>query len=167
MSASSELIDRYAAGGPLLLYALSGLAPEHEKAPPGPGAGAWTLAQLVTHLLDADLVHADRMKRVIAENEPVLVAFDENAWIDRLGAGAMSVEEAANLFVANRRWMAQILRRCTEADFARAGNHTEDGRRTLAELVANSTHHLDHHLRFLYAKRANLGVAVQPRYGRE
>src|SRR6516165_3763734 len=118
MSASSELIDRYAAGGPLLLYAVTGLTPEHEKAPPGPGAGAWTLAQLVTHLLDADLVHADRMKRVIAENEPVLVAFDENAWIDRLGAGAMSVEEAANLFVANRRWMAQILRRCTEADFA-------------------------------------------------
>jgi hypothetical protein len=24
--------------------------------------------------------------------------------------------------------------------------------------------HLDHHLRFLYAKRANLGVAIQPRY---
>ena len=167
MSASKELIDRYAAGGPLLLYAVSGIAPEQEKAPPGPGAGAWTLAQLVTHLLDADLVLADRMKRVIAEDEPVLVAFDENAWIDRLGANAMSIEEAANLFVANRRWIAQILRRCTEADFARAGNHTEAGRKTLAELVTTSTNHLDHHLRFLYAKRANLGIAVQPRYGRE
>jgi hypothetical protein len=79
----------------------------------------------------------------------------------------MSVEEAANLFAASRLWMAQILRRCTEADFARAGRHTEDGRQTLAELVARVTNHLDHHLRFLYAKRANLGVAVPPRYGRE
>jgi hypothetical protein len=167
MSASKELIDRYAAGGPLLLYAVSGLSSEHEKAPPGPGAGAWTLAQLVTHLLDADLVHGDRMKRVIAEDDPVLVAFNENAWIDRLGANEMSVEEAANLVAANRRWMTQILRRCTEPDFARAGNHTEDGRVTLTDLVSNDIHHLDHHLRFLYAKRANLGVAMQPRYGRE
>jgi uncharacterized damage-inducible protein DinB len=164
MSASEGLIARYAAGGPILLYAIAGLSPEHEKAKPGPGA--WSIAQLVTHLLDADLVLADRMKRVIAEDEPVLIPFDENAWIDRLDAQAMSVEEAANLFVANRRWMTQILRRCTEGDFARAGRHTEAGRQTLAELVAKVTNHLDHHLRFLYAKRANLGVAVPPRYGR-
>ena len=162
MSASEGLIARYAAGGPILLYAISGLSPEHEKAKPGPGA--WSIAQLVTHLLDADLVLADRMKRMIAEEEPVLIPFDENAWVDRLDAQAMSVEEAANLFVANRRWMTQILRRCTEGDFARAGRHTEAGRQTLAELVAKVTNHLDHHLRFLYATRANLGVAVPPRY---
>jgi uncharacterized damage-inducible protein DinB len=164
MSASEGLIARYAAGGPILLYAISGLSPEHEKAKPGPGT--WSIAQLVTHLLDADLVLADRMKRVIAEDEPVLIPFDENAWVDRLDAQAMSVEEAANLFVANRRWMTQILRRCSEGDFARAGRHTEAGRQTLAELVAKVTNHLDHHLRFLYAKRANLGIAVPPRYGR-
>jgi hypothetical protein len=167
MSASQELIDRYAAGGPLLLYAVSGLSREQETASPGPGAGTWTAAELVTHLLDADLVLADRMKRIIAEDEPMLLAFDENAWIDRLGANAMLVEETANLFVANRRWMAQILRRCTEADFARAGQHSEAGRQTLAEVLARATNHVDHHLRFLYAKRANLGVAVEPRYGSE
>lgn len=162
MSASEGLIARYAAGGPILLYAIAGLSPAHEKAKPGPGA--WSIAQVVTHLLDTDLVFADRMKRVIAEAEPVLLAFDQNAWVDRLDAQAMSVEEAANLFVANRRWMTQILRRCTEGDFARAGRHTEAGRQTLAELVAKVTSHLDHHLRFLYAKRANLGGAVPPRY---
>ncbi len=60
---------------------------------------------MTAHLLDADLVLADRMKRIIAKDEPMLLAFDENAWIDRLGAGVMSVEEAANLFAANRHWM--------------------------------------------------------------
>ena len=159
---STPLIDRYAAGGPVLGYAASGLAPEQEMAHPGPGA--WSVAELTAHLLDADLVLADRMKRVIAEEDPVLVAFDENAWIERLSAEAMRVEEAVNLFAANRHWMAQILRRCSEDDFARAGRHSEAGRQTLAEILSRVTNHLDHHLRFLYAKRANLGAAIPPRY---
>jgi hypothetical protein len=115
-------------------------------------------------LLDSDLVIADRMKRVIAEKDPVLQAFDENAWIERLDSQSMPVEEAVALFAANRRWMTRILHNCSEADFARSGQHTEAGRKTLAELVASSISHLDHHLVFLYAKRAALGTAVPPRY---
>jgi len=159
---SHLVIDRYAEGGPLLRYAVSGLAPEHETATPGPGD--WSIAQLVAHLLDADLVYAERMKRVIAEEDPVLQGFDENAWVERLGSAAMPVAEAADLFAANRGWMARILRRCSEGDFARVGRHTEDGQQSLAEILARITNHVDHHLRFLYAKRANLGVALAPRY---
>jgi uncharacterized damage-inducible protein DinB len=158
----APLIERYAAGGPVLAYAVSGLAPDHEKARPGPGD--WSIAQLVAHLVDSDLVLADRMKRVLAEEEPVLQAFNENAWAERLGYEATSVEEAVNLLAANRHWMAAVLRRAPEADFARAGNHTERGRQTLAEVLSACVNHLDHHLRFLYAKRSNLGVAVPPRY---
>jgi uncharacterized damage-inducible protein DinB len=162
MSRTDDVIDRYAAGGPLLAYAVAGLSADDEQAHPGPGA--WSIAQLVTHLLDSDLVYADRMRWVIAEHEPPLPGFDENAWIDRLGGEAMPVEESVNLFTANRQRMARILRRCSEDDFSRAGLHAERGRMTLAELLATITNHVDHHLRFLYAKRANLGVAVPPRY---
>ena len=156
------LIERYVAGAPTLAYAVADLSPEHEQARPGPGS--WSIAELVVHLLDADLVLTERMKRILAENEPTLLAFDENAWVERLGAQSMRVEEAVNLLAANRHWMAQILRRCADADFARAGNHTERGRQTLAEVLSMVVNHLDHHLRFLYAKRANLGVALPPRY---
>lgn len=160
-----DLIERYAAGGSLLAYAAGSLGPEQEQARPGPGA--WSIAELVAHLVDSDLVAADRMKRVLAEDNPALLAFDETAWIARLGAQAMPVEEGVNLFVANRHWMTRILRRCDDADFARAGQHSERGRVSLAELVTTYVGHLDHHLKFLYAKRANLGVSLYPRYCRE
>lgn len=160
-----QLVERYAAGGPLLAYAASGLTVDQEQARPGPGA--WSVAELVTHLVDSDLVGADRIKRVLAEESPTLQAYDQDAWIARLGANEMPVEEAINLFAANRRWITRILHRCTEADFGRAGMHTEDGRKTLAELVAGYANHLDHHLKFLYAKRANLGMSIYPRYTRE
>src|SRR5262245_9510093 len=132
MTSTAPIVDRYAAGGPLIIYAIAGLSPEQAKARVGPGR--WSIAQLVAHLLDADLVLADRMKRVIAEDEPLLQAFDENRWIDRLGSQEMPIEEAVNLLIANRQWMTRLLRHCTEADFGRAGIHTEAGRKTLAEL---------------------------------
>jgi hypothetical protein len=76
----------------------------------------------------------------------------------------MPVEEAVSLLAAQRHWMTRVLRKCTEADFNRAGIHSEAGRKTLADLVAGAVSHVDHHLRFLFAKRATLGFAVIPHY---
>jgi uncharacterized damage-inducible protein DinB len=162
MNVCESLIERYVGGGPVLVYAAAELTPEQEQARPGPGD--WSIAELVGHLVDSDLIASGRMKRVIAETDPVLLACDETAWVKRLGSQEMPVEEGVNLFVANRRWTARVLRRCSDADFARAGQHSQRGRTTLAELLTTYVNHLDHHLRFLYAKRANLGAALEPRY---
>lgn len=162
MSALVSLIDRYAAGGSLLVYAAGDLTPEQERARPGPGA--WSIAELVAHLVDSDLVAANRMKWVIAEDEPPLLNMEETAWVRSLRSHDLPVEEAINLFAANRHWTTRILRGTPEADFARAGHHSQRGRMTLAEILSTYVNHLDHHLRFLYAKRANLGVSLQPRY---
>jgi uncharacterized damage-inducible protein DinB len=161
-AAIASLIDRFAGGGALLVYAVADLTTELERARPGPGA--WSIAELVGHLVDSDLVGCDRMKRVIAEDNPTLLAYDETAWVARLRSDEMPIEEGVNLFVANRHWMARVLRGCAPADFARAGHHSERGRETLAELLSDYISHLDYHLRFLYGKRANLGTAIQPRY---
>ena len=103
------------------------------------------------------------MKRVIAEDEPVLLAFDENRWIDRLDSQAMPVEEAVNLFAAQPALddphPPQVLRGRLRAA---SGIHTEAGRKSLADLVATAVGHVDHHLRFLYAKRATLGRRLDP-----
>jgi hypothetical protein len=157
-----SLINHFAAGGAVLVYAVAGLSPDHEQARIGPGT--WSIAEIVAHLVDSDLVGCERMKRVIAEEYPTLMAYDETAWISRLRSAEMPLEEGVNLFAANRRWMTHILKGCSPSDFARAGNHTENGRETLADLLAGYVSHLDHHLKFLYGKRGNLGTAVQPRY---
>lgn len=162
MSALSSVLDRYALGPAIFAYALDGLTDEQAKARPGPGN--WSVAELAAHLTDADLVISDRMKRVIAEDDPLLTAFDESAWTQRLFTNDAPLAESLALFQSNRRWTERTLRRLSQADFARAGRHNEAGRVTLAELLVGAANHLDHHLRFLYAKRANLGTAVQPRY---
>lgn len=160
--ARQPILDRYADGGLILTQAVANLSPEHARARPGPGA--WSVVELAAHLVDSDLVFADRIKRIVAEDNPTLLAYPEDAWLERLGSARMSLEDAAALFAANRRWVDRILRGLDDADFRRTGTHTELGRQTLVEVVVKAVHHLDHHLKFLYAKRAKLGVAIYPRY---
>jgi uncharacterized damage-inducible protein DinB len=162
---ANDVIDRYERGGQLLAQAIEGLTPDRGRERVGPGE--WSISEVVAHMLDSDLVGAERMKRVIAEENPTLQAYDENAWIDRLDSRSMPMDEAAALFAANRKWMARILRNVAEADFTRSGLHTEDGPKTLAKLLAGYVNHLDHHLRFLYGKRGALGAGIAPRYSQD
>jgi uncharacterized damage-inducible protein DinB len=156
------LVRRFSAGGPLLEYAVAGLTSQEEQQPIGPGT--WSVAQVVAHLLDSDLVFVNRMKQIIAEHEPTLQAFDENAWVERMPADGLPAPEGAALFGLHRRWTTRLLQRLGTDDFARVGLHTQKGRQTLAEVLAYAVNHLDHHLKFLYGKRARFGLAIEPKY---
>ena len=165
MAITPQVISRYEAGSELLRYAAQGLTPEQEQARPGPGT--WSIAELVAHMVDSDSVGIERMKRVIAEDNPTLQSYDQDKWVARLDSQSMPVAEGVALFTANRVWMTRILRKCAESDFARSGNHTEDGPKSLAKFLVGYIGHLDYHLKYLYAKRANLGVSLYPRYSTE
>jgi uncharacterized damage-inducible protein DinB len=159
---ASELIDRYALGGRIWAYATQGLTSEQSLARPGPGA--WSIAELAVHVADAELVYSDRIKRLIAEPNPTLQAFDENQWAANLHYQDQPLEEMVAIAVGVRQWTARILRATPETAFANRGRHTGLGEVTLAEMLSYITNHLDHHLRFLYMKRANLGTSLDPRY---
>ena len=156
------LIDRYALGAELLTYAAQGLTLEQQTSRSGPGN--WSILELIVHLADSDQVGTDRMKRVIAEEGPILRAYDQDAWVARLQYQNTPIEDALQLFTLNRRWMTRLLRNLPQEDFGRSGDHNEKGRQTLVHLVTGYTQHLDHHLRHLYAKRSNLRVTLYPRY---
>ena len=164
-AALEALIERYAIGGHVLRMAVRDLTPEQLQARPGPEP--WSIAEIVGHLADSDLILSNRMKWVIAEDNPVLPVADEAAWVERLGSHDVDVAEAVDLFDLNRKAMTRILNRLNASDFARVGQHTTRGKVTLAELLVTTASHLDHHLRYLYSKRSRLGAAVQPRYTRE
>jgi hypothetical protein len=159
-----NFIDRYARGIGLLSYATAGLTAEEWTSRPGPGA--WSTAEVVLHLADADLVLADRMKRVIAEEQPLLVAFDENQWTQNLFYQDRSAEPAPILFDFHRQQMLEVLRRLDDGDFERVGIHSERGPLTLAQIVAGAADHLDHHLKFVYEKRQRFGRPLPARYSR-
>src|SRR5215213_7747734 len=154
-----ELIDQYAAGGDKLRRSIAGLTRDELLARPGPGA--WSIHELVIHVVDSDFVGMDRMKRVIAENNPPLIGFDENLWIEHHAPHEQSLDDALALFEAGRRQMTRILRQLPDTAFTRTGQHSERGPLTLENLVQTFVTHVDHHLKFLQEKRDRLGKALR------
>ncbi|MCC7084079.1 MAG: DinB family protein [Pirellulales bacterium] len=152
-----SLIDRYIDGAERLSQAIAGLSNDELHAFPIPGA--WSIKQIVIHLLDSDLIHADRIKRVIAEEKPLLMGFNESKFASRLHYEAQDAALAAELFAKNRQLLHQVLSHLPTAAFERSGIHSERGRVTLADLIATAVDHLDHHLKFIQKKRALLGKA--------
>lgn len=151
----AEAIDRYVAGAPVLLSALEGLSPEDLLA--RPIEGTWSIQEIIVHLWDSDMVAADRMKRVIAEETPLLVYMDENLAVTKLGYDQTDVRLAADLFRLNRLYMGSILRRQSDEAFARFGIHTQAGKKTLLDLVSGYADHLDGHMVHLRRKRELIG----------
>ena len=115
-----DLIARYSAGGPLLAQSIAGLSPQELTAFPVPGT--WSIQQIVLHLLDSDLVASQRMKQIIAEDNPTLVAWDETAFAERLSYNELDPHLAAELFAGNRRLTAEMLRRQPASAFRSQGN---------------------------------------------
>lgn len=145
-------------GGPRLRRACSGLTPEDLAARPGPGK--WSILELVVHLQDSDAIAIDRMKRVIAEENPTLLSADETAYVERLCSHDQSIDDALTLFEVGRRQFARVLRKLPDEAFERAGTHNVAGRLTVADLLKSYSDHLDHHLKFLLEKRERLGKPI-------
>jgi uncharacterized damage-inducible protein DinB len=151
-----ELANEYEAGAATLRKALAGMSREQVLAKPVPGK--WSTLELVCHIADFEPILADRMKRVIALDQPQLLAADENRFAATLGYHQRDLEEELAVVDLTRRQMARILRLLPEDAASRVGVHSERGPRTLADLVSGATGHITHHLPFLAEKRRALGL---------
>jgi hypothetical protein len=153
-----EAIDHYAAGGEKLSLAIRGLTPQDMICmPTDPNVGKWSIQQVVVHLLDSDLINSDRMKRIIAEDNPTLIGYDETKLASNLHYDKQPVADALTIFELNRKLFTIILRQLPDSAFDRVGTHNESGKMTLAQWLERTNKHLDHHLNFIHAKRAKMG----------
>lgn len=153
-----KLIEQYAGGGAKLSLAIRGLTEEDLHAVPVPDK--WSTHQVVIHLGDAEAALADRIKRVIATDNPPLLAWDENQFAANLHYREQDALDAVKMIDLTRRQVARVLRKLPDAAFDRSGAHSEAGRLTLQDLVAKAVSHLDHHLHFINEKREKLGKSM-------
>jgi len=149
-----DLIEQYLDGPRLLREAVSGMDAAQLAARPVPGK--WSTLEVLCHLADFEIVFADRIKRVIAENEPTLFGGDPDTFAARLAYHQRQAQEELQLIELVRIQVGRILQSLRPEDFERRGIHSESGPLTLKTLVERITGHIPHHIRFIEEKRAAL-----------
>ncbi len=152
-----RLVADYAAGPDLLRAAVAGMALDPLLGRPIPGK--WSALEVVCHICDSEQFFADRLKRTLALNRPLLVAADPETYPEAVHYHDRDLEEELALVTLTRRQMARILKLVPDEAWRRTGIHTEGGLVTLRQLVLHATRHLKHHLRFIMEKRQALTAA--------
>ncbi len=127
MTASERgaLIARYRDGYREVTEALRGIDPEELDWRPAPTE--WSAREVVHHLADSETISGIRVRQMLTEDAPTIQGYDPDEYARRLRYQARPMEPALKAFEAARATTAQLLEAMSDADWRRAGVHTESG----------------------------------------
>ena len=150
MSDISTFIEAYSGGAKQLRHAMRSAANADLDA--RPIEGKWSIREVVCHLADSEIIYADRMKRVIAEENPTFFEADPDLFGPALHCPRRPLDKELDVVEAIRAHMLPILQSCDADDFQRTGVHSLDGPLTLQTLLERITAHIPHHVAFIEEK---------------
>jgi hypothetical protein len=151
MSELAELLERFRRGAELLAVATTGAAgPELDFKP---GEGKWSVRMIACHLADCEAVTVMRYRQVIAEDNPTLQGWDQEAWAKHLDYDKRKISQAIETFRRLRGENYELLKDLPESAFARTGAHTERGPVSLLDLLRYNTQHVESHVKQIQAAR--------------
>ncbi|WP_221567776.1 DinB family protein [Alkalihalobacillus sp. TS-13] len=139
-----ELIEAYAEGYDLLQKALEGLTEEEFRYKPAPEK--WSIHQIIIHIADSELVSTQRIKKVLAEEEPILFSVDQDAWAVELGYDTLDRDQYLHLFGLLRTSMLPILNSLSPEQVQRVGVYSDAGKFTIKQLLEYRVQHVKGHL---------------------
>lgn len=139
-----DLIKEYALGYAMLRDAIEGLTEEEFRFKPAPDK--WSIHQILIHMTDSEISSTSRLKKVLAEDEPILISFDQDAWANNLGYDLLDREQYLLLFQLLRSSMQTILDNLTSEQSERVGVYVDQGRFTFKQLMEYRIEHVRNHL---------------------
>jgi hypothetical protein len=122
------LIARYAEGPAAVATAFAAVPPDRIDLTVIPGE--WTPRQIVHHVADSETSGALRVRRLLAEDRPLIVGYDQDEYARKLHYDR-PVEASLAVIHAVRAATVQLLATLSEEEWAREGTHSESGRYTM------------------------------------
>jgi hypothetical protein len=119
------LVEQYRAGHSAIVAALDAIGRDNLDV--RPADGGWTAREVVHHTADSEMTSAIRLRRLIAEDDPLIVGYDGDEFARRLHYADRPIEPALAAIEAARATTVQILDGLTEAEWSRSGTHSESG----------------------------------------
>ena len=159
MSEIPELLERYRRGAELVAVAITGAAGPELDFKPTPDK--WSVRQIVAHLADTEAVTVARLRSIIAEYNPALVPFDQNAWADKTDYAKRKPSQALDTMRHLRADNYALLKDLSEETFSRTGTHPRRGPMTLLDLLRLMAEHAEKHATQIRSVRAEYKASRQ------
>ena len=150
----SVLIEHIAAAPQQLRAAVQNLSPAQLDTPYRPEG--WTVRQVVHHVVDSHLNSYIRFRWALTEDEPLIKAYDENAWAKLPDANTADPGVSlALLETLHKRWVL-LLQALTPEQFNRTLRHPEAGLLKLETMLGLYAWHGQHHIAHITTLRERM-----------
>jgi len=127
-----------------LKKAISGLTPAQLKWRPEPAK--WSIAEIIAHLADAEIVASWRMRSVIGENGITIQPFDQDAWASAFQYQKRDAKRSLELFRVLRENNLAMLKEISKETWDNYGMHLERGKESIAHLARMFAGHDTNHV---------------------
>jgi hypothetical protein len=151
----SSLIEQYRTGANAIEAALAGITEAELDARPGPDE--WTTREIIHHLADSEMTAAIRLRRLIVEDAPAIVGYDQEEFVRVLSFPGRPIAGSFAAFAAARESTVEILNHLSDDQWARAGTHTEVGSYSVEDWLNIYAPHAHDHAEQIRAARASAG----------
>lgn len=132
------------ATAPKLKKAIQGLTPSQLKWRPEPAK--WSIAEIIAHLADAEVVASWRMRSVIGENGITIQPFDQDAWASVFEYQKRDAKLSLETFRVLRENNLAMLKEIPKQTWDNYGMHLERGKESIAHLTRMFAGHDTNHI---------------------
>lgn len=111
-----------------------------------PAPRKWSIKEIVAHLADGEVILGSRYRLVGAHDRPAIPVYDQDAFVENLGAARATTADLVDDFAMARAVNLGLLDRLPDAAWDRVGLHAERGEESIRKLVYMYAGHDRHHL---------------------
>jgi uncharacterized damage-inducible protein DinB len=112
-----------------------------------PGKGKWSIAEILAHLADAELVAGWRLRSILANNGTTIQGFDQDAWAQTFRYADREPKQSLKMFRVLRANNLALLESVPRQLWRNHGMHSERGKETVVHIVRLFAGHDMNHLK--------------------
>jgi hypothetical protein len=127
------------------------------KAKKRPAPDKWSIAEIVAHISDTELVGGYRIRAILGQPGTLIIGFDQDAWVTALHYDKRDLKKSFAQYCALREANLALLKSLTPEQWKYAGMHNERGEEsveTIARMFAgHDINHIEQIERILAKKK--------------
>ena len=116
-----------------------------------PAPGKWSVAEIIAHVADTELVGGFRMRLILGSPGTPVVPFDQDVWVTALHYDKRDPRKSLEQFRALREANLALLKTLTREQWKQHGVHAERGPETIETIVNMFAGHDINHIKQIEA----------------